>query len=71
MSAQLPPSAAKTLYLDLLRTLHEAMPELHIHAFSPEEVKYGAELMGWSIPDYLRELKALGLGSIPGTSAWR
>jgi 7,8-didemethyl-8-hydroxy-5-deazariboflavin synthase CofH subunit len=69
IQAGLPPSAAKTLYLDLLRAIKQALPDLHVHAFSPEEIKYGAELLGWSIPDYLRELKAAGLGSIPGTSA--
>jgi FO synthase subunit 2 len=40
-----------------------------VHAFSPEEVKYGAELAQMSIEDYLRALKDAGLGSLPGTSA--
>src|SRR5262249_56979536 len=46
-----------------------AAPELHLHAFSPEEVKYGASLAGVPIPAYLEELKEAGLGSLPGTSA--
>ena len=58
-----------TFYLDLLRAIRSAVPELHVHAFSPEEVKYGAELMQLSVRDYLLELKASGIGSLPGTSA--
>ena len=46
-----------------------AAPELHVHAFSPEEVKYGAGLAGVSIRAYLEELVDAGLGSLPGTSA--
>jgi 7,8-didemethyl-8-hydroxy-5-deazariboflavin synthase CofH subunit len=69
IQAGLPPRAKPTLYLDLLRELRSALPELHVHAFSPEEVKYGAQLMGLSLRDYLLELKAAGIGSLPGTSA--
>jgi CofH subfamily radical SAM domain protein len=69
IQAGLPPAAKPTLYLDLLHALHAAVPTLHIHAFSPEEIKYGAELMHLSVRDYLLELKAAGLGSLPGTSA--
>jgi len=69
IQAGLPPKAAPTLYLDLLRALRSALPTLHIHAFSPEEIKYGAELMQLSLREYMSELKAAGLGSIPGTSA--
>jgi len=69
IQAGLPPRAAKTLYLDLLRALRSALPDLHIHAFSPEEIKYGSELLQISVREYLSELKAAGLGSVPGTSA--
>lgn len=69
IQAGLPPRAPKTLYLDLLRALRGALPSLHIHAFSPEEIKYGSELMQLSVREYLSELKAAGLGSVPGTSA--
>ncbi|HKU44539.1 MAG TPA: 5-amino-6-(D-ribitylamino)uracil--L-tyrosine 4-hydroxyphenyl transferase CofH [Polyangiales bacterium] len=69
IQAGLPPRAAPTLYLDLLRAVRKALPALHVHAFSPEEVKYGAGLMGLSLYDYLSELKREGIGSLPGTSA--
>jgi FO synthase subunit 2 len=69
VQAGLPPRPERTLYLDLLRALRAALPTLHIHAFSPEEVKYGAELMELPLREYLSELKRAGLGSLPGTSA--
>ncbi|MGE5219490.1 MAG: 5-amino-6-(D-ribitylamino)uracil--L-tyrosine 4-hydroxyphenyl transferase CofH [Chloroflexota bacterium] len=56
-------------YVKLCRALKEALPDLHIHGFSPEEVLYGSTLTGASIRDYLRALKDAGVGSLPGTSA--
>ena len=56
-------------YVNLCRALKEALPELHIHGFSPEEVLYGATLAGVTIRDYLSALKDAGVGSLPGTSA--
>jgi FO synthase subunit 2 len=56
-------------YVKLCRALKEALPELHIHGFSPEEVLYGSHLTGVSIRDYLSALKQAGVGSLPGTSA--
>ena len=45
------------------------LPDIHVHGFSPEEVRYGALRSHCSIEEYLRELKAAGVGSLPGTSA--
>ena len=56
-------------YVKLCRTLKEALPDVHIHGFSPEEVLYGATLAGVSIREYLAALKDAGVGSLPGTSA--
>src|SRR5712692_4369356 len=56
-------------YVNLCRALKDALPHLHIHGFSPEEVLYGATLTGVSIRDYLSALKEAGVGSLPGTSA--
>lgn len=69
VQAGLPPRAQATLYVDLLRAIKAAAPDMHVHAFSPEEIKYGAELAGQSYTDYLLALKEHGLGSLPGTSA--
>jgi 7,8-didemethyl-8-hydroxy-5-deazariboflavin synthase CofH subunit len=56
-------------YVKLCRALKEALPDVHIHGFSPEEVLYGSTLVGIDVRDYLTELKAAGVGSLPGTSA--
>jgi 7,8-didemethyl-8-hydroxy-5-deazariboflavin synthase CofH subunit len=69
MQAGLPPDMEGDFYIRLCRAVKEALPELHIHAFSPEEILYGSQRSGMSIKDYLRELKDAGIGSLPGTSA--
>ncbi len=69
IQAGLPPKLEGTYYIDLARALKRALPDLHLHAFSPEEVLYGSVRSGLSIRAYLVELKAAGLGTLPGTSA--
>jgi 7,8-didemethyl-8-hydroxy-5-deazariboflavin synthase CofH subunit len=69
IQAGLPPKLPGGYYIDLCRAIATALPDLHIHAFSPEEVLYGVTRSGLSIADYLAELKAAGLGTLPGTSA--
>jgi FO synthase subunit 2 len=56
-------------YVRLCRALKDALPDLHIHGFSPEEVLYGSTLAGVTVRDYLFALKEAGVGSLPGTSA--
>src|SRR6266436_4363264 len=69
IQAGLPPTLDGRFYIDLTRAIHAALPALHIHAFSPEEVLYGSVRSGLPIKEYLAELKAAGLGTLPGTSA--
>lgn len=69
MQAGLPPKMDGTYYIDLTRAVKKALPHLHLHAFSPEEILYGATRAGVSIPHYLKELRAAGLDTLPGTSA--
>jgi FO synthase subunit 2 len=69
IQAGLAPGIDGRLYVDLVRALRTAAPDLHVHAFSPEEVKYMAGLRGLSIRAVLEELREAGLGSLPGTSA--
>ncbi len=69
IQAGLAPGIDGWLYVTLCRAIKTACPDLHIHAFSPEEVQYGAGLAGVSFAEYLRALKDAGLGSLPGTSA--
>jgi FO synthase len=56
-------------YLELLRAVKQAVPAIHVHAFSPLEVWQGAATEGWELADYLTRLKEAGLGSLPGTAA--
>ena len=56
-------------YRDLLDTMKAAFPEIHIHAFSPMEIMYGARRVRMDYPKYIAMLKEHGLGSIPGTAA--
>lgn len=69
VQAGLPPRMKGSFYIDLCRAIKAAVPGIHVHGFSPEEVLYGAERSGWSVEDYLRALKDAGVGSLPGTSA--
>jgi FO synthase subunit 2 len=69
IQAGLPPKLDGRFYIDLTRALASALPRLHLHAFSPEEVLYGSVRSGLPIEQYLAELKAAGLGTLPGTSA--
>jgi FO synthase subunit 2 len=69
IQAGLPPKLDGSHYIDLCRAIKRVLPEIHIHAFSPEEILYGSTRSGMPIPEYLNELKAAGLGTLPGTSA--
>jgi 7,8-didemethyl-8-hydroxy-5-deazariboflavin synthase CofH subunit len=69
LQAGLSPNLTGDSYVDLCRVVKEAAPDVHIHAFSPEEVKFGASLKRVSYGEYLAELKDAGLGTLPGTSA--
>ncbi len=69
LQAGLAPGIDGMLYVELTRAVKRAAPELHLHAFSPEEVQYGAHRARLSIREYLLALREAGLGSLPGTSA--
>jgi FO synthase len=56
-------------YLDIARTVKDAVPEIHLHAFSPLEIWHGATSLGLPLRDYLLRLRQAGLASLPGTAA--
>lgn len=56
-------------YLGLTRAIRAALPDMHIHAFSPLEVAQGAATLGIPVEDFLRRLKDAGLDTLPGTAA--
>jgi len=69
MQGGIHPDYSGQTYLDICRTVKEAAPDMHIHAFSPLEVWQGAETLGIPLRDFLAQLKDAGLGSLPGTAA--
>jgi 7,8-didemethyl-8-hydroxy-5-deazariboflavin synthase CofH subunit len=56
-------------YRDLLRAIKRAIPDMHVHAFSPMEIDFGVARTGMALRDYLQMMQDEGLGSIPGTAA--
>jgi FO synthase len=69
MQGGIHPSYDGNTYLGLVSALKAALPDLHVHAFSPLEVLHGATTLGVSTSEFLQELKRRGLGSLPGTAA--
>ena len=65
----LPHDLPKFHYRDILRAIKNAVPRMHIHAFSPMEIVYGVELTGMPLADYLSMLRDNGLCTLPGTAA--
>ncbi len=65
----LPQGLPPFYYRDILRSVKDAVPEMHIHAFSPMEVVYGVELTGMPLREYLIMLRDNGLDTLPGTAA--
>ena len=63
------PAFTGETYLDIVRAVKTAVPDMHVHAFSPLEISHGAKTLGMALDDYLSLLKANGLGSLPGTAA--
>ena len=56
-------------YCEILESIKNEFPQLHIHAFSPMEVFHAAGNSNLSIKETLSCLKKSGLGSMPGTAA--
>lgn len=63
------PAFTGEYYVSVVRAIKEAVPELHVHAFSALEVWQGAATLGLPLDEYLAELHGAGLGSLPGTAA--
>jgi FO synthase len=63
------PGKDHTHYRDILLALKRKFPEIHLHAFSPEEIDFGHRKSGMELRDYLHWLMDAGLGTIPGTAA--
>lgn len=63
------PSFDGDYYLDVCRAVKDAVPDIHVHAFTALEVTEGARRLGEPLESYLRRLMDAGLRSLPGTAA--
>lgn len=56
-------------YRKIVEAIKADVPDVHIHAFSPFEIWYGAKQSRMPYEAYILDLKEAGLGSMPGTAA--
>ena len=69
MQGGIHPDYTGQTYLDIVSTVKSAVPDMHVHAFSPLEVWHGAETLNISLKEFLIKLKEVGLSTLPGTAA--
>jgi FO synthase len=69
MQGGINPEMDAFVYRDLLLAIKARFPAIHMHAFSPMEIMYGARRTGMNYRDYITMLKDAGLDTIPGTAA--
>ena len=63
------PAFTGETYLGICAAVKDALPDLHVHAFSALEIWQGAATLGLALDDYLARLREVGLASLPGTAA--
>jgi FO synthase subunit 2 len=56
-------------YLKLVETIKQEFPQVHLHAFSPQEVQFIARIDGLEYADVITALRDAGVSSMPGTAA--
>ena len=69
MQSGLMPDLDLRYFLDLFEDIKRRWPELHLHALSPEEIRWLASLEHKPVRSVLLDLKTAGLGTMPGTAA--
>ena len=69
MQGGIHPSYTGKKYLDICREVKAAVPQIHVHAFSPLEIHQGAQTLNIPVSEFLLRLKEAGLGTLPGTAA--
>jgi len=63
------PNYTGATYIEICKAIRNAIPDIHIHAFSPLEIWHGAKTAEMSVAELLDRLKQAGLDSLPGTAA--
>lgn len=56
-------------YLQLVKTIKDKFPQLHLHAFSPQEIEFISRKDNLSFSYVISALQDAGVGSMPGTAA--
>ncbi len=69
MQGGIDPAMPASVYTDLARTVKNADPDIHLHAFSPMEIMTGVARTGLSVEEFLISLREAGVDSLPGTAA--
>jgi len=63
------PHVSFDYYVDIVRQLHEALPDVHLKLFTASEIHHMTKLSGLTHEEVLRTLRDAGLGSLPGGGA--
>jgi FO synthase len=63
------PGFTGDFYAEVCEAIKDALPDIHVHAFSALEVWQGAATLGLPLDVYLDRLRGAGLASLPGTAA--
>ncbi len=69
MQGGIEPGYTGETYRQICAAVVEAVPGMHVHAFSPLEVHHGAETLGMPVGEFLAMLRMSGLATLPGTAA--
>jgi FO synthase len=69
MQGGIHPDFSGAHYIEICRAAKAAVPQMHVHAFSPLEIYQGAHTLRVSVAEFLSTLKEAGLGTVPGTAA--
>jgi FO synthase len=69
MQGGIDPQLPVSVYPSMVKAIKAAVPQMHVHAFSPMEIVTASAKAGVSIRDWLVRLKEAGLDTIPGTAA--
>ena len=56
-------------YLNIIKGIKNAFPDLHLHAFSPQEIQFIAREDSLTYTEVITAFRDAGVGSMPGTAA--
>src|ERR687885_1015223 len=63
------PHVSFDYYVEIVRQLHAALPDVHLKLFTASEIHHMTKLSGLTHEEVLRTLRDAGLGSLPGGGA--